>query len=1437
MKTMTPKNLFVSFLTVIISMLMLMNVCRAEVGSEGKEFYLAFQPNYTGAGGALSLFISGEQDTQGTVEIVGLNFSTTFTVMANKITTVPIPLAAEHLPLDKVSKLAVHVVSQEKVTVYGFNRWSGTTDGFLALPVDALGLEYYALSYPTAYVMSQLTLIGAFDNTQVTVTPTTALGSHIAGKSFVISLNRGETYMLGGGGDLSGTRVVASAPIVVMAGADAVHIPTGYAYVDHIVETMPPVSTWGKTFLTVPLATRLKGDLFRILASEDNTKVSINGTLVATLARGKFFQTILTARSQITSTAPTLLSQFSVGTSFDGVDGDPFAMIIPPTEQFLNHYTFSTPDDTGFPRQFVNVVIPSGQIGTLQIDGAVVDGSKFSSIGDSGFSGGQLPVGPGSHTLRSTDGVPFGIYVYGFGFHDSYGYAGGMSFNAINPVGDTYPPGLRLVQTGDTVQGAATDSEDANANGILDEGEDLNKSAAIDRRNEDLNGSGKLDLGEDANGNGVLDRDTGIFKVELLPGSSNLQLDVLPFVPGVLSAQFSVARIDTTKPGVGTLQVQDGSGNKTTAPIEIGAVAIMQNVRVIATLSTVGIEVDTTSFKKQPYSISSGADQQIIEWRFDKFSADSGADLGFDVLLKNPLGGQKREVSNKIDLFYTNANGQTLHTALEPRFIDVLPSSFIITTSTDKASYVAGDSVNITSIVNSLSAVQSAVGVKLYVRDANNVLVADLGSLPSQTVPAGSTATFAGLGFSVTGIYVGSYKLIAELVDGNGVTLATGTVPFSVVAGTAASMKASIVTDKQIYSTQESVVLSDRLSSLSTNQALDNLSAVTMVTNADGTVRMTKTESIIQLPPGGVRDYIYHVPLASASPGQYGATLKISASDGTLLAQSATGFTVASSANTGIGLNGSITASPAQVPQGDSVSFAYGTTNQGNSSLADLPIKVSIVNPLAQQVLAEFPVTHTLAIGGVYNGDVNWITNGAVGDTYVALLTAGIADKTLTLAQANFTLLPPPVKLDVKQSIVNSSRVLVLVACNDGDDDTPKNGKSAACVSARIQTIEKMLAVSGVPHAITTEEAAFRKALRSGAYNTYWLSGKQDKLHSDLAGEVRELVFGGDALILDGVHDERNKTLDSVMAVLYKGKVGEVNLSVDISGAEFNAMHVATAGRAEKIELNGGTGQASFGGAQPTARGPAIVTNAYGSGRGVLFAFDLSASFLADPAWQPVLANAMKFALPASPTVLIPGALLRIDTSVANLNRAVNVQVKSILPPGALVLESIPAATIGANAGTIDWTFQLPETATQDLLLTFRLPPDAGDFAVTTAVSSARNGATTPYGDAFSLPISVAAAVPTAANAIDSLRTLPLVQTAEQNARDAIITTLQNAMNAFSQNTAAGYEAAISALVLATEQLNGLVSVDTSAVHLGIDRVMKEAQWRWVLLQPPELPH
>ncbi len=193
---------------------------------------------------------------------------------------------------------------------------------------------------------------------------------------------------------------------------------------------LPPTTTWGKKFGTVPLKSRTNGDTWRFLASEDNTTVSINGVAQSPINRGQFIETILTSQSIIESDKPILVAEYSNGSSFSGEPGDPFMMLVPPLEQFLAGYTLTTV--SGFVSHYINIVAPNAIVGLLTLDGTPVPASEFTPISSSGFSGAQVTVTDGSHTLLGT--LPFGAFQYGFNSDDSYGYPGGQSFSPVATV-------------------------------------------------------------------------------------------------------------------------------------------------------------------------------------------------------------------------------------------------------------------------------------------------------------------------------------------------------------------------------------------------------------------------------------------------------------------------------------------------------------------------------------------------------------------------------------------------------------------------------------------------------------------------------------------------------------------------------------------------------------------------------------------------------------------------------------------------------------------------------------------------------------------------------------------------------------------------------------------------------------------------------------------
>lgn len=422
--------------------------------NKGVDFWLMFNSNYSTP--SLKLFLTSDVNTSGTVEVPGLAFSTAFTVTANTVTTVDLPSSAQVTSSDLVENKGVHVTAVDEVVVYGLNRLNASTDMFLGLPTGILGTDYINLGYKNTNILNatQFGIVGVENTTTVTITPSVTTGSRTAGVPYTISLDQGETYQLinsnSSPADLSGTIISSDKPIAVFGGHRCANIPNGgTGACDHIVEQLPPTTTWGENFVTIPLATRLNGDTFRMLASEDNTSVSVNGTVVATLNTAELHEQIIDGPATITANNPILVAQYSNGTSFDGVTSDPFMMLIPPFEQFQADYTISTPA-SGFSINFVNVVTSDSAVGSVTLDGVAIPVANFVAIGTSGFSGAQVPVSIGSHHLSSS--LPFGVFSYGFDYADSYGYPAGTSLapiaivsnidlsppSATNPVGDEH---------------------------------------------------------------------------------------------------------------------------------------------------------------------------------------------------------------------------------------------------------------------------------------------------------------------------------------------------------------------------------------------------------------------------------------------------------------------------------------------------------------------------------------------------------------------------------------------------------------------------------------------------------------------------------------------------------------------------------------------------------------------------------------------------------------------------------------------------------------------------------------------------------------------------------------------------------------------------------------------------------------------------------------
>ncbi|MFZ6736081.1 hypothetical protein ACO0LG_29470, partial [Undibacterium sp. Ji42W] len=410
----------------------------------------------------------------------------------------------------------------------------------------------------------------------------------------------------------------------------------------------------------------------------------------------------------------------------------------------------------------------------------------------------------------------------------------------------------------------------------------------------------------------------GIFDQNPIPGANSLSFVTEDAKVTMTAFSFMDYRNPVVAPEypdlVGSLNSSGNGLNDYSATITLVVAPmhpLLRNVRVVKTLSNVDIDVDTSSFSKPPFSVTDVGNQKIIEWRFDTFSADATDDLGFDILFKNPLPNEKRLVSYKTALTYDDISGNPVRTELDPQFVTVYSSIFQIVPATDKASYAANDMVQITSTVKNLSSTIGTGTVKISIKDTNNVLVAELGSTSPQSIAVGGTNVFSGVNFATGNTYAGSYKVVAEMINTAGQVIASASTPFTISSAAGTGLKLSMSTDKQQYIPSETVRISPQLSNTQSNAPVDNIQVVTTVTNPDGTVRFTKTETLAQLPAANTKNYAYSLPLSGAAPGQY--AVKVTATAGTTTVQSTSSFAVTASSSNGSGLTGTVVVSPAQV--------------------------------------------------------------------------------------------------------------------------------------------------------------------------------------------------------------------------------------------------------------------------------------------------------------------------------------------------------------------------------------------------------------------------------------------------------------------------------------------------------------------------------------------
>ena len=306
----------------------------------GTEFWIALPGNYAPDPGNPVhpiLSIVGPVNTIVTVENLAVSNTTKWTNITGTLRVELNPATDLGQLNDTNAVKGVHVTATQPIALYVLSKVAFTSDGYLALPTEALGTDYVVAGFGNVHSGvpelngTQFALVASQTNTTVTIIPSTTTGAHPAGVPYSILLaKRGECYQLrntqDGPSDLTGTLLLADRPIAVFGGHQVANVASADPFfADYLVESLPPVNRWGTEFYTTPLSTRTGGDTFRIVAAKDNTSVAINSASPVLLNKGGFHQALLASASQIVADKPVLVMQYANSSDFDGVtNSDPF---------------------------------------------------------------------------------------------------------------------------------------------------------------------------------------------------------------------------------------------------------------------------------------------------------------------------------------------------------------------------------------------------------------------------------------------------------------------------------------------------------------------------------------------------------------------------------------------------------------------------------------------------------------------------------------------------------------------------------------------------------------------------------------------------------------------------------------------------------------------------------------------------------------------------------------------------------------------------------------------------------------------------------------------------------------------------------------------------------------------------------------------------------
>ncbi len=415
---------------------------------EVEQFWVGLIDNVSNGSGSESpsLSIVAIEDAEGYIEFDGNRFDFNLTRGEEFFFFDQLPSMIVRSERTTENK-GIYIYSEGEINVTSTNSNDGSVDATNVLPISQLGSKYLVSSHwepqdkgialPTRRNNNQsiVLLVGIADNTRIRFSPN---GVPINGGfgPFEISLNQGETYQFKARGDLTGSEVeVLNSDdecnrVAVFTGnqwADIGDPDCGVLGTSHIYQQSNPDKDLGTEYFHIPMRDRPTGALVKVIGSEDQTRISLNGQFLQVLNRAEFTSLDIPGGEAAYISADRPIKVFALGKSFDCVNLGPDAVEGPPNADVLGNphlIEYLSPDHfvtdiVAYYSQrlsyinFAQLVTRTSDVDQMQLNGAPIGNLFIPFPGNPDFSYAQVPLNSGANQLTNPNG--FGGYQYRLG--------------------------------------------------------------------------------------------------------------------------------------------------------------------------------------------------------------------------------------------------------------------------------------------------------------------------------------------------------------------------------------------------------------------------------------------------------------------------------------------------------------------------------------------------------------------------------------------------------------------------------------------------------------------------------------------------------------------------------------------------------------------------------------------------------------------------------------------------------------------------------------------------------------------------------------------------------------------------------------------------------------------------------------------------------------